>query len=78
MDKLDQLEFLYKEIKIAESRLQPHDTGHINTAISWMNHRVSEIKQEIRETQYQNPVGRMDKNSRMPTFSGNPPHKGLV
>jgi len=72
MDKLDQLEFLYKEIKIAESRLQPHDTGHINTAISWMNHRVSEIKKEIRASQYKNPIGRVD------SFSGNPPHKGLV
>lgn len=75
MDKLDQLDFLYKEIKLAESRLQPHDTGHINTAISWMNHRISEIKEEIRETQYKNPVGRIDRNS---TYTGNPPYKGLV
>jgi len=63
MDKLDKLDFLYQEIKLAESRLQLHDTGHINTAISWMNHRISEIKEEIRETQYKNPVGRMDKNT---------------
>jgi hypothetical protein len=63
MDKLDKLDFLYQEVKLAESRLQLHDTGHINTAISWMNRRISEIKEEIRETQYKNPVGRMDKNT---------------
>tara|TARA_B100002019_G_scaffold59522_2_gene51034 strand:- start:6399 stop:6569 length:171 start_codon:yes stop_codon:yes gene_type:complete len=48
MDKLDQLDFLYKEIEHAKSCLQPHDTGHISTAISWMNHRVNEIQEEIR------------------------------
>lgn len=48
MDKLDQLDFLYKEIEYAKSKLQPHDTGHINTAISWMNHRVNEVQEEIR------------------------------
>jgi hypothetical protein len=37
-----------------------------------MNHRVSEIKEEIRASQYKNPIGRVD------SFSGNPPHKGLV
>ena len=61
MDKLDHLDFLYKEIKLAESRLQPHDTGHISTAISWMNRRVSEIKEEIRASQYKTPIGRVDK-----------------
>lgn len=48
MDKLDYLEVLYKEIEHAKSCLQPHDTGHINTAISWMTSRVSEVKDEIR------------------------------
>jgi len=40
---------LEAEIVHAEARLQPHDTGHINTAISWMKHRVQELKQEIRD-----------------------------
>jgi len=48
MDKLDYLEVLYKEIEHAKSCLQPHDTGHINTAISWMTQRVNEVKDEIR------------------------------
>mgnify|MGYP000679588259 FL=1 len=48
MDKLDKLEFLYNEIELAKSRLEPHDTGHINTAISWLYNRVAETKEEIR------------------------------
>ena len=48
MDNLDKLDFLYKEISYAESKLQPHDTGHISTAISWMNQRVREVQEEIR------------------------------
>ena len=40
---------LQAEIVHAEAQLQPHDTGHINTAISWMKHRVRELKQEIRD-----------------------------
>ncbi|HAI39330.1 MAG TPA: hypothetical protein DCM40_15085 [Maribacter sp.] len=48
MDNLDKLDFLYKEIAYAESKLQPHDTGHISTAISWMQQRVRETQEEIR------------------------------
>jgi hypothetical protein len=48
MDNLDRLDFLYREIEHAKTQLQPHDTGHINTAISWMEHRVREVREEIR------------------------------
>ena len=48
MDNLDKLDFLYKEIAYAESKLQPQDTGHISTAISWMQQRVREVQEEIR------------------------------
>lgn len=54
MDKLDQLDFLYKEISYAESKLQPQDTGHINTAISWMHKRVREVQEEIRNATVHN------------------------
>ena len=47
MDNLDKLDFLYKEIAYAESKLQPHDTGHISTAISWMQQRVRETQEEM-------------------------------
>ena len=45
---------LESEIKHAESCLQPHDTGHICTAISWMQQRVREIKQELKEQHEKN------------------------
>lgn len=48
MDNVDRLEFLYKEIEYAKSKLQPTDTGHINTAISWMSTRVKEVKEELK------------------------------
>ena len=39
-----QINFLEKEIEYAKSQLEPHDTGHIHTAISWMDHRVKQLK----------------------------------
>jgi len=35
---------LEREIEYAKSRLRPHDTGHIHTAISWMEMRLRELK----------------------------------
>ena len=65
MDNLDKLDFLYQEVKLAESRLAPHDTGHISTAISWLNHRINEVKHDIRESTakfaHLTPVPRVDK-----------------
>ena len=43
----DKLIMLMDEIAIAKSRLQPHDTGHIHTSISWLQHRVEEVKKEL-------------------------------
>ena len=34
------------EIEYAKSQLQPHDTGHIHTAIGWMEHRIEELKND--------------------------------
>ena len=50
MDKLDQIEVIENEVAYAKSCLQPHDTGHINTAISWLNERVRLLKQESEST----------------------------
>ena len=41
---LIKVNFLEQEIKYAKSQLQEHDTGHIYTAISWMEHRIEELK----------------------------------
>ena len=38
------VDLLEDEIDYAKSQLQPHDTGHINTAISWLQHRVRQLK----------------------------------
>ena len=40
---------LEEEIVYAKSCLQPHDTGHIHTSISWMEQRVRELKRELKD-----------------------------
>ena len=37
------LAVLQDEIEIHKSRLQPHDTGHLHTAISVIKHRIEEL-----------------------------------
>ena len=37
------------EIAIAKSKLQPEDTGHIHTSISYLESRVEEVQKEIDE-----------------------------
>ena len=46
MSKL-RLKILQEEIAILESRLQPHDTGHLHTTISVLNDRVKEIGEQL-------------------------------
>ena len=40
---------LEEEIVYAKSCLEPTDTGHIHTAISWMQQRVRELKRELQD-----------------------------
>ena len=40
---------LMDEISVAKSKLQPSDTGHIHTSISYLESRVNEIQQQIEE-----------------------------
>ena len=44
MKDTDRLIMLMEEIALLKTRLQPHDTGHIYTAISWLEHRIRELK----------------------------------
>ena len=37
------LAVLQDEIEIHKSRLEPHDTGHFHTAISVIQHRITEL-----------------------------------
>ena len=41
---------LLREVEYAKSQLQPHDTGHINTAISWMESRINQIMTDMDKT----------------------------
>ena len=41
---LIKVNILEQEIEYAKSCLQEHDTGHIHTAISWLEDRVNELK----------------------------------
>ena len=45
--KAQHLLCLVHEIEILKERLQPHDTGHISTAISVLQQRVIEMQKEI-------------------------------
>jgi hypothetical protein len=47
--KTERLVLLMDEIAIAKSKLQPHDTGHIYTSISYLESRVEELQKEIDE-----------------------------
>ena len=43
-DTTTKIRIIKEEIAYARSQLQPHDTGHIHTAISWLEHRINELK----------------------------------
>ena len=43
------LMLIMDEIAIAKSRLQPEDTGHIHTSISYLESRVDEVQKQIDE-----------------------------
>ena len=45
--KLERIFILEDEIKFAQSCLRPSATGHIHTAISWMQSRRYELKREV-------------------------------
>ena len=44
IDDITRLKLLYEEISVLESRLEPHDTGHLRTAISVLRDRCKEIE----------------------------------
>jgi hypothetical protein len=35
---------LMDEIKLLKSRIEPHDTGHLYTTISTLEHRITELE----------------------------------
>ena len=47
--KKKHIEILKTEVDVLASRLEPHDTGHLHTAISVLKHRVKELEKEVKE-----------------------------
>jgi|TARA_B100000780_G_C21005123_1_gene402298 hypothetical protein len=47
VQKLERIFVLEDEITHAQTCIQPTATGHIHTAISWMNHRLAQLKEEV-------------------------------
>ncbi len=45
---INQITVLQLEIDHAKSQLLPHDTGHIHTAINWMQERIFQLEQQVR------------------------------
>ena len=43
-EDVERIIMLMEEISIAEKKLKPQTTGHIHTAISWLEDRVNELK----------------------------------
>jgi len=48
-DKTHHINVLKTEMNVLTSRLEPHDTGHLHTAISVLKHRVKELEKEVKE-----------------------------
>ena len=44
---IDTIKVLRKEIEVLTSRLQPHTTGHLHTAIGVINSRIEELIEEV-------------------------------
>ena len=47
VQKMERIFILEDEIKFAQSCLKPSATGHIHTAISWMEMRKEELTKEV-------------------------------
>jgi hypothetical protein len=49
INDLVRINVLEEEIEYYKSLLQPHDTGHIHTTISFLSQRLSNLKGELTE-----------------------------
>ncbi|MAD24753.1 MAG: hypothetical protein CMO44_11355 [Verrucomicrobiales bacterium] len=45
--EVERIMVLMEEIAILKTKLQPHDTGHIHTAINVLEERVEELQHEL-------------------------------
>ena len=42
----EHINHLKEEVEVFRSRIEPHDTGHLYTAISVLEHRIEELENE--------------------------------
>lgn len=49
-DNYERIIHLLREIEYAKSQLAPQDTGHISTAINWMEKRVTALTEELKKS----------------------------
>ena len=47
--KTKHIDVLKTEMDVLASRLEPHDTGHLHTAIYVLKERVEELEKEVKE-----------------------------
>ena len=48
-DTAGKIEILREEIEVFRSRIEEHDTGHLYTTISTLEHRIEELEKEHKE-----------------------------
>ena len=48
-DTAGKIEVLREEIEVFRSRIEAHDTGHLYTTISTLEHRIEELEKEYKE-----------------------------
>jgi hypothetical protein len=51
--RVDKIFYLAEEVEFLKGRVQEHGTGTIITAIGVMEHRIEELKQELRDMEKQ-------------------------
>ena len=44
---------LRQEVEVLRSKIEEHDTGHIHTAISVIQHRIAELQKQLNKEQKQ-------------------------
>ena len=49
ISRIDKIFYLADEVEVLKSRIREHGTGTIITAIGVMEHRIEELKQELRD-----------------------------
>jgi hypothetical protein len=52
-EKMDHMFALMEEVRVLVGRLEPHDTGHLHTAIGVLNSRVEELRMQLTLNKYE-------------------------